>query len=208
MLNNVTDEQLIHSYQKGENEAFETLYRRYKKAIYHYFFRQVHSISIADELHQDVWLNIIKSSSAFKQESSSAFKQESSFKTWLYTVAHNRLIDHYRQNTRQALSLVQTFNQPDDSSEESSQAIEAVNNHADAPEETLQEQQIRHALIQRVKTLPEEQKEVFLLHENSGLTLQEIALVTNSSFESTKSRLRYAVKKLRLHMAQYLSASE
>lgn len=200
MLNNVTDEQLIHSYHKGENKAFETLYRRYKKAIYHYFFRQVHSISIADELHQDVWLNIIKSSSTFKKESS--------FKTWLYTVAHNRLVDHYRQNSRQALSLVQTFNKPDDSSEDSSKAIEAVNNHTDAPEETLQEQQIRHALIQGIKTLPEEQKEVFLLHENSGLTLQEIALVTNSSFESTKSRLRYAVKKLRLHMAQYHSASE
>ena len=199
MVENVTDEQLIHSYQKGEAEAFNVLYARYKNAIYHYFFRQVHTDSIADELHQDVWLNIIKSASSFSQQSS--------FKTWLYKIAHNRLIDHYRQSSRQPLHLVQPFTQQEDLTEkipETDKQIETTNNQSSGPDEILQEQQTSNALLQGINSLPEEQKEVFLLHEKSALTLQEIALITESSFESTKSRLRYAVKKLRQHMTQYL----
>jgi len=202
MVENVTDEQLIHSYQKGEAEAFNILYARYKNAIYHYFFRQVHTGSVADELHQDVWLNIIKSSSSFNQQSS--------FKTWLYKIAHNRLIDHYRQCSRQPLHLVQSFAQKEDLTEEIPEIdkqIETANNHSSEPDKALQEQQLSNALLRGINSLPEEQKEVFLLHEKSALTLQEIALITESSFESTKSRLRYAVKKLRQHMAQYLDDS-
>jgi RNA polymerase sigma-70 factor (ECF subfamily) len=197
MVENVTDEQLIHAYQTGEAEAFETLYARYKNAIYHYFFRQVHSSSIADELHQDVWLNIIKSSSGFTELSS--------FKTWLYRIAHNRLIDHYRQNSKQPLYLVKPINEQEVEIAEKDKPIEIPGNHSDEPETTLQEQQISDALLKGIDDLPEEQKEVFLLHEKSNMTLHEIALITDNSFESTKSRLRYAVKKLRQHMLQYLT---
>ncbi|MCK5648538.1 MAG: sigma-70 family RNA polymerase sigma factor [Gammaproteobacteria bacterium] len=199
MVETITDEQLIHSYQKGEADAFEALYARYKNAIYHYFFRQVHSDGIADELHQDVWLNIIKSSSGFKRQSS--------FKTWLYKIAHNRLIDHYRQSSRQPLYLVQPAAQAESLTEETTetgQQIQTSDKPSNEPDEALQEQQISHALLKGISALPEEQKEVFLLHEKSGLTLQEIALISGSSLESTKSRLRYAVKKLRQHMKNLL----
>ncbi len=207
MVKQLTDEQLIHSYQKGNAEAFEELYGRYKNAIYHYFFRQVQTPATADELHQDVWLNIIKSSSDFSQQSS--------FKTWLYKIAHNRLIDHYRQNSRQALYLVRSETQhPDHNKDivediiedivenisETDKPIETQARQSHEPEKALQEQQISQMLLDGISALPEEQKEVFLLHEKSGLTLQEIALITDNSFESTKSRLRYAIKKLRHHM--------
>lgn len=203
MVKQLTDEQLIHSYQKGDAEAFEVLYGRYKNPIYHYFFRQVQAPATADELHQDVWLNIIKSSSGFSQQSS--------FKTWLYKIAHNRLIDHYRQNSRQALYLVSSETQhPDHSKDiikdivenisETDKPIETQARQSHEPEKALQEQQICKMLLDGISALPEEQKEVFLLHEKSGLTLQEIALITDNSFESTKSRLRYAIKKLRHHM--------
>ncbi|MCW8929311.1 MAG: sigma-70 family RNA polymerase sigma factor [Gammaproteobacteria bacterium] len=187
----------MDSFHEGDTEAFEVLYTRYKKPIYHYFFRQVHSKSIADELHQDVWLNIIKSSSSFTQQSS--------FKTWLYKVAHNRLIDHFRHSSKQPLSLVQSFDKHVEANEEctkKSESIDADNHPQNEPDRTLQEQQIGNALLKGIDTLPEAQKEVFLLHEKTGLTLQEIALITDSTFESTKSRLRYAVKKLRHHIAQ------
>ena len=190
MVETVTDEQLIQSYQKGEADAFAALYARYKNAIYHYFFRQVRSGGTADELHQDVWLNIIRSSSAFNRQSS--------FKTWLYKIAHNRLIDHYRQSSRQPLYLVQAVAQEESLTEETTEAGK------DKPDEALQEQQLNNALLKGISALPEAQKEVFLLHETSGLTLQEIALITGASLESTKSRLRYAVKKLRQHMKNVL----
>ena len=191
MVKNLTDEQLIRSYIEGDAEAFDELYSRYKNAIYHYFFRQVHITGAADELHQDVWLRIIKSSSGFNQQSS--------FKTWLYKIAHNQLIDYYRRSSKQPLHLVSDNTNDDD----------FVNNHSvspsSEPDKMLQEQQAGQALLNALKSLPEEQKEVFLLHEKSGLSLQEIASITGNSFESTKSRLRYAVKKLRQHMTQYLA---
>ena len=68
----------------------------------------------------------------------------------------------------------------------------------------LQEQQLSLALLDAIALLPREQKEVFLLYEKNGLTLQEIATITDSSYESAKSRLRYAVKKLRQHLAKHL----
>ncbi len=191
----LTDEQLLHSYQKGDAEAFNKLYSRYKKAIYHYFFRQVSVMGVADELHQDVWLRIIKSSSAFNQQSS--------FKTWLYKIAHNRLIDYYRSAGRQPLYLVQNNLAEDDC--EADKKRETSISQTSEPDAVLQEQQISKTLLSAIDSLPEEQKEVFLLHEKSGLTLQEIAEISGNSFESTKSRLRYAVKKLRQHMNQYLA---
>ena len=198
MANHATDEQLIQWYHKGNTEAFEQLYSRYKNAMYHYFFRQVQSAGIADELHQDVWLNIIKSSSGFAQQSS--------FKTWLYKIAHNRLVDHYRRTSKQPLYLVQEAGLEKES-DTGSAAHNSHDNHCnDEPDTILQEQQLSNALLDGIASLPKEQKEVFLLHEKSGLTLQEIATITDSSFESTKSRLRYAVKKLRQSLAQYLAA--
>lgn len=188
----LTDKQLIHAYQKGDTKAFEVLYRRYKKAIYHYFFRQVHPPAAADELHQEVWLRIIKSTAGFNQQSS--------FKTWLYKIAHNQLVDYYRRSSIQPLHLVS------DNTD-----INAMDHHpatslSSEPDKILQVQQAEQALLNALDLLPDEQKEVFLLHEKSGLSLQEIALISNNSYESTKSRLRYAVKKLRQNMTHHQAA--
>ncbi|MDX2505705.1 MAG: sigma-70 family RNA polymerase sigma factor [Gammaproteobacteria bacterium] len=190
MTNQATDEQLIRWFRKGNPDAFEQLYTRYKNAVYHYFYRQVQSPGIADELHQDVWLNIIKSSSVFTRRSS--------FKTWLYKIAHNRLVDHYRRISKQPLHLLQeTVSEPEAGTED------YLSQHT-GPDTMLQEQQLSLALLDAIALLPREQKEVFLLYEKNGLTLQEIATITDSSYESAKSRLRYAVKKLRQHLAKHL----
>lgn len=193
MANSASDEQLIQWYQNGNADAFETLYTRYKTAIYHYFYRQVQSSAIADELHQDVWLKIIRTSSSFNQRST--------FKTWLYKIAHHRLIDHYRQAGKHHLHLVN--NNLDDS--------ELENETEDAnpgPEACLQKQQLDTALLNGIEQLPKEQKEVFILYESRNLTVEEIANITDSSYESTKSRLRYAVKKLRQHLTHYLGIEQ
>lgn len=191
MAKMLTDEQLIHSFIKGDTQAFDDLYSRYKNAVYHYFFRQVHISGAADELHQEVWLRIIKSSCGFNQHSS--------FKTWLFKIAHNQLIDYYRRSSRQPLHLVS-----DNSVEESFENNHSMSSSSE-PDNMLQGEQAGRALLSALKLLPDEQKEVFLLYEKSGLSLQEIAVITDNSFESTKSRLRYAVKKLRQHMTQYLA---
>ncbi len=187
-----TDEQLIKDYAGGSHLAFETLYRRYKNPIYHYCFRQINTPALADELHQEIWLKVIKSSARFKQQSS--------FKTWLYKIAHNTLMDYYRKSEkRKHLTVIQT-----DSREHNDNSGEAHIQEQHQPDNTLQNKQLQKLLLNGIEELPREQKEVFLLHEKSGLSLHDIALVTQSSFESTKSRLRYAGKKLRRHLAHHL----
>lgn len=192
MDNKFTDEQLLRCYQKGDSDAFAKLYGRYKNAIYHYFSHQVHITGAAEELHQDVWLRVIKSATGFNQQAS--------FKTWLYTIAHNRLIDYYRTANKQPLHLINNAFSDNDGKTDTQNEISI----SSQPDVILQQQQLNSALLSAIKSLPEEQREVFLLHEKSSLTLQEIAVITDNSFEGSKSRLRYAVKKLRHSMSQYL----
>ncbi len=187
-----TDEQLVKDYAGGSHSAFETLYRRYKNAIYHYCVRQVSTSALADELHQDIWLKVIKSAAQFKQQSS--------FKTWLYKIAHNTLMDYYRKSAiRRHLMVIQT-----ETKEHNDNSNETYIQEQQQPDNKLQNQQLQKLLLSGIEELTVEQKEVFLLHEKSGLSLHDIALVTQSSFESTKSRLRYAVKKIRRHLARHL----
>ncbi len=190
-----TDEQLIKQYARGNHRAFESLYGRYKKQIYHYCFRQLGSKAIADELHQDIWLKIIKSAAQFKQQSS--------FKTWLYSIAHNTLMDYFRsEKKRIKLKLLETDNTNNNKLTDS---INSQEQHQ--PDKALHDRQLQQLLLDAIDQLPGEQKEVFLLHEKSGLSLKDIARITQSSFETTKSRLRYASKKLRQHLAQHLGVT-
>ena len=186
-----TDEQLLQQYSKGNNKAFETLYARYRKPVYHYFYRQVSTPASADELHQDVWLKVIKSCPQFKQQAS--------FKTWLFKIAHNTLVDFYRSsNQRGHLQLVTETEEPGDLPILETEPLE----------KELQNRQIQDIILKGIESLPHEQKEVFLLHEKSGLSLEDIARITQGSFESTKSRLRYASQKLRRHLAQHLGVKQ
>lgn len=187
MLTIKTDEQLLDLYQTGNAQAFEVLYGRYKNAIYHYFFRQVSNAAMSDELHQDVWLKVIKSGHNFKHKSS--------FKTWLYTIAHHRLVDYYRHNSKQVLHLVKENPLNNEANEETIEFTEK--NSESQPDNVLYTEQMQKLLLESLKALPKEQQEVFILHEKSNLSLKDIAQTMGASFEQTKSRLRYATKKLR-----------
>lgn len=189
MRQSTSDEQLMQNYCNGDNKAFEILYSRYKNSIYHYFYRQVETSAIADELHQDVWLKIIKSSSQFSEQSS--------LKTWLFTIAHNRLVDYYRH--KQVIVAENKQSSPVEQIEQ--EHFENNFNPVEDPGYTLHASQLKELLSNAIANLPREQKDVFILYEQSGLSLKDIAYITGNSFESTKSRLRYAVKKLRQHFA-------
>jgi len=83
------DEELMVAYRDGNLGAFEALYRRHKGGLYRYLLRQCRDNAVAEELFQDVWLNLIRSRGSYVVSSR--------FTTYLYRVAHNRLIDHYRR---------------------------------------------------------------------------------------------------------------
>ncbi len=186
MDESASDEDLMLRYRGGDADAFALLYERHKGALYRYFVRQTRPGAVAEELFQDVWTNVIRARERYEVRAR--------FSTWLYSLAHNRLVDHYRRNAA-AVPLAQDDDPndpildrlPDDDIRE--------------PDNELERRRLAQRLLQALETLPETQREVFLLREESGLSLEEIASVTGINLEAAKSRLRYALAKLRRELA-------
>jgi RNA polymerase sigma-70 factor (ECF subfamily) len=169
------DRALMLRYRDGDVAAFEVLYQRHNNALYRYLLRLCHHRDTAEDIFQDVWGKIIKS----RQN----YRPTAKFSTFLYRVAHNCFIDHVRRNKRHTHTVdVEPDNQPDP---------------GDQPETLAERSLARRRLNAALRVLPEEQRDVFLMHEEAGLNLDEIASATGANRETAKSRLRYAVKKLR-----------
>ncbi len=169
------DSALMLRYRDGDTAAFETLYRRHTDSLYRYLLRLCQHRATAEDLFQEVWGKIIKSRASYRPTAK--------FSTFLYRVAHNCFIDHIRRNKRHA-------NQAEICEERMSDPGELPDTIA---ERSLAKERLQEAL----KDLPDEQRDAFLLHEEGGLTVDQIASVTGCNRETAKSRLRYAVKKLR-----------
>jgi RNA polymerase sigma-70 factor (ECF subfamily) len=171
MLGGMTsDEELMMQYQAGDTVAFDTLYEKYRGDVYRFLLRQFDTAT-AEELYQDVWVKLI--------QARGRYQPTARFRTWLYTITHNHLKDHYR---KQRVTVVADDN-------------DAIDTRA--PERIAQDQQILAVLHAGIRQLPDVQREAFLLKEESGLSLDEIAEVMGATKESTRSRLRYAAAKLR-----------
>lgn len=177
-----TDEALMQRYQGGNTQAFEILYTRHKGGLYRYFLRQCRLAAVAEELYQDVWLNLIRARERYEPRAK--------FSTYLYRLAHNRLVDYYR---RQASGVPISYDDPEDAP-----LIECVAESAERePDNEFEARRQAQKLQQLIAELPDAQREAFLLREEGGLSLDEIAQATGADPETAKSRLRYAVAKLR-----------
>jgi RNA polymerase sigma-70 factor (ECF subfamily) len=175
-MDNVPDDSaLMLRYCDGDVAAFETLYRRHNDALYRYLLRLCRQHAAAEDIFQDVWSKIVRARTSYRPTAR--------FTTFLYRVAHNCFIDHVRRNKRHAqVADVDPDTRPDP---------------ADLPETETERSLARRRLDAALRKLPEEQRDVFLLREEAGLSLDQIAAVTNTNRETAKSRLRYAVSKLR-----------
>ncbi len=183
MHDNVADEQLMERYRDGDAGAFDVLYRRHKGGLFRYLFRLCKDQSVAEELFQDVWSNIIRSRERYQPAAK--------FTTFLYQIAHNRLIDHVRRKPELSLSL----DDPGDDDDPPGDHIAA--DPGGQPEIIVERKRMAESLVKGIAGLPAPQREAFLLREEAGLSLEEIAQATGVSTETAKSRLRYAVAKLR-----------
>jgi RNA polymerase sigma factor (sigma-70 family) len=175
----VPDEQLMLAYAGGDAGAFDTLYGRHKGPLFRFVLRSVKSHGTAEELFQEIWMRVI--------ESRGRYRPEAKFATWLYTVAHHRLVDHWRAR---GLSLVSL----DDEETGVPQPMAAPSAE---PHRVVEARQVLDRLAAAVAALPLAQREAFLLHTEGGLNVAQIAAATGSAEEAAKSRLRYAMGKLR-----------
>jgi len=180
-----SDEDLMLAYGAGEAGAFDTLYARHKGGVYRYILRQCRNAGIADELFQDVWMNAIRVRASYAPTAK--------FTTWIYTLAHNRIVDHWRAAGHMKVASID-----DDENGDARDLVESIPGAAnDEPETRVLSGELGAQLREALDALPDEQRHAFLLQYEGGLSLAEIAELTGAGMETVKSRLRYATAKLR-----------
>ena len=188
MTDEDSDEALMLRYQAGDAAAFDELYARHRSGLFRFIARQCRVRERAEEIFQDVWMSLI--------QATERYRVEAQFRTWLYTMAHNKLIDYFRGNARAEAVLHEV--------KDGDGEIATNDGIASRTEEPLVQAESRQqgdAILRLLAALPAPQREAFLLYEEGGLSVEEIARATGVSFEAAKSRLRYAVAKLREGLA-------
>jgi RNA polymerase sigma-70 factor (ECF subfamily) len=184
-----TDEQLMLAYGAGSAEAFEVLYGRWRRQIYRFLLRQCDGAGTADELYQDVWLRVVNGRCQYTVMAK--------FSTWLFRIARNRLIDHWRSESRKPVSETPVA---DDCEADPLDNVAAPDELQ--PEKVMERNERVRLVVGAVESLPDAQREAFLLLEEGGLTIDEIALLTGVGHETAKSRLRYAMTRLRARLTE------
>jgi RNA polymerase sigma-70 factor (ECF subfamily) len=203
MVGETDDAQLMTRYGSGDVAAFGTLYARHKGPLYRYFYRQCGNPDTADELFQDVWLRIIKARERYEPKAR--------FTTYLYQIAHNCLVDHFRKAGRSLTSGTAesaSEAEPDPVAEAIDPAFASARwslvdweqgpeDGSPGPEAASSAEERASRLRSALDALPIEQREAFILHEEAEMGLSDIATVTGANAETVRSRLSGVVQKLR-----------
>ena len=196
------DDALMSAYARGDAAAFEQLYARHQAGLYRFVRRMLGSALNAqtDEVFQDTWLRVVHARARWQP-------QGASFRTWLYTLAHHRVIDLHRRSGREV-----SLDAFDGDGAEPWEPEAAAWQHWPAPasaglhnEEIVFWRRAGEKLLGCLDQLPLPQRSAFLLHHDDGLSLDEVALALEVGFETAKTRLRYAMSKLRGCMGAYLA---
>ncbi|MCZ6642543.1 MAG: sigma-70 family RNA polymerase sigma factor [Gammaproteobacteria bacterium] len=195
-LNALPDEELMSAYAAGSQQAFEILYARHKGVLYRYFLRQLGD-ERANDCFQNLWLRLIKARDRY--EPSGAFLG------YLFTVAHNVLMDEHRKSMRNPVYRADELEEDYNGAQVMGLSIDgdldgAIDGGLDG---AIDRDRLRHRLHQLLLTLPFTQREAWVLRQETELSAREIAELTESSEEGVKSRLRYATSKLKAGMARY-----
>jgi RNA polymerase sigma factor (sigma-70 family) len=186
------DEDLMHAFAAGDAAAFESLYDRHALPVWRFVQRSVHNAALADDLVQDVWFTLVRQAPNYVASAR--------FRTWLFTLAHHRIVDHWRQDKHRSKHHT-SF---DAESEEGSALAETLAAESGfGPERQLTSREQAQALLDALAALPAVQREAFLLQAEGGLSVAEIASTTGVTAETAKSRLRYARARLRETLVAY-----
>jgi RNA polymerase sigma-70 factor (ECF subfamily) len=190
-----TDEMLMVRYQRGERKAFAELVRRHNRPIYNFVLRQLRVPSLAEDVTQDVFMRLV--------QNAAEFKHEARFLTWLYTIARNLCIDQLRKlSHRRHASLDQPGRDQAPEGKTLGESISDPSPLASA-EHNAVSSEVRSCIVRAVDSLPDDQREVFLLREVASLPFREIAEITGVGENTVKSRMRYALDRLKEALSEF-----
>lgn len=190
-LEPLSDEELMLRYKAGALPAFEELVRRHRRAVFHFALRSLGNPSAAEDALQEIFIRVVRHAPTWEQKAK--------FKTWLFTIARNHCIDEARKN---AFRRTDSLDAPLTHEEGSATRGDMVASEAPGADQNTDGIRIRAALDAALARLPQEQRDVFLLREHSGVQFKEIAEMTGVSENTVKSRMRYALESIRSFMTQ------
>lgn len=191
-LTDSTDESLMHSFARGNMKAFEQLYDRHETSVWRFVFRSVQNNALTDDLVQELWFSVTRSAATYEPKAK--------FKTWLFTMARNRVIDHVR--TAKNHASIDAENEEGESMFSDLAAESRL-----GPLRQVSSREQAKALLDAIEQLPEDQREAFLLQAEGDMSVEEIAAAIGVTFETAKSRLRYARNKLKTLLADFAEVS-
>lgn len=177
------------AFRDGDPRAFEYLVARHQRGLFNFLLRSVHNKSRAEELLQDVFLRVVRSKERYQHTAR--------FSTWIYTIARNLCVDESRRaKFRRTISL--DAPQRDDST---STMLDRTASKDVGTDRAAAAPRIRARVAAAVKELPDEQREVFLMRQLKGLSFKEIGAIVGAPENTVKSRMRYALEKIRNELA-------
>jgi RNA polymerase sigma-70 factor (ECF subfamily) len=193
------DEDLMLAYARGDGTAFDLLYARHEAGLYRFVRRLLGArlAAQADEVFQDAWLRIVAARTTFQP-------QGAAWRTWAFTIAHNAAMDRLRIAGRE----VSVEREDDDGDDPIDWLMARADQLAPSSEDHAFWRAAGAQLLHCLDALPEAQRAAFLLHHEDGASVEDLARRLALPFETAKSRLRYALKKLRGCMGAYLPALE
>lgn len=192
MLPEQADEDLMVMYQQGEVRAFEILLGRHRKAVYNFILRFVGDRETAEDLLQETFMRVIKGADAYKRQAK--------FTTWLYTIARNLCVDQTRRRKHRRHA---SLDAPMDTSDDSGSLMDVIAGSELASDRKSVNKELFATMQRAIASLSEEQREVFLMREFLDLPFKQIAEVVGVPENTVKSRMRYALEKLRLELDEY-----
>jgi RNA polymerase sigma-70 factor (ECF subfamily) len=184
-----TDETLVARYAAGDVAAFAALYERHELPLWRFLVRLCRDRATAEDLMQETWFAVTREAPRFRPDGR--------FAPWLYTIARHRVIDRHRI-TRATISLDATGTDDDDTP-----AMQLADERSLTPLAVSEQVEQGGAILAALARLPQEQREAFVLQAEGDLSVEEIAEVTGTTFETAKSRLRYARDKLKALLREH-----
>jgi len=188
----VTDEALMIRFQQGDRAAFAALVRKHKSPLFNFALRQLRAKTTAEDVVQETFVRVV--------QNAADFKHEARFTTWLYTIARNLCIDQLRKGALRKHPSLDARQSQDEGGptlgEQTADARANVERDATAGE-------LRERIASAVETLPDDQREVFLMREVANLPFKEIADITGVPENTVKSRMRYALERLQSALSEY-----
>jgi RNA polymerase sigma-70 factor (ECF subfamily) len=174
------------AFRSGDARAFDALVRRHRTPVFNFILRYTGQRARAEDLLQETWLKAVRGAPDYEPKAR--------FTTWVYTIARNLCVDSARKESyRQTESL----EAPAGAEEDGRMLAEVLPDGNAAPDRAAHNSRLRPLLERALEGLPQEQREVFILREYSGIAFKDIAVVTGVPENTVKSRMRYALEGLR-----------